>query len=77
MSLAQLKNVYALWRKQAGSKVRDMNTSKKITVTIIYCENTSMKLFHETCELQFNDGGRVITPELYKKGKTIIAVRDS
>ena len=53
-----------------------MNASKKVTVTILYCENTSMQLFHETCEFQLSNNGRVVIPESYKKGKIIIAVCD-
>ncbi|NRA82870.1 MAG: TIGR02922 family protein [Gammaproteobacteria bacterium] len=53
-----------------------MKTNNNVTVTILYCENTSMQLFHEVCQFPLNDNDRVIIPGWYRKGKIIIAVCD-
>ncbi len=46
------------------------------TVTIIYYCDTSLELLHETGEFEQNIHGRVILPDDFKEGKSIVAVCD-
>jgi len=46
------------------------------TVTVIYYCDTSLELLHETHDFEQNIHGRVILPEIFKEGKSIIAVCD-
>lgn len=43
-------------------------------ITIIYYHNESLELQHEVKSFPKNQQGRVVIPELFKKGKSIIAV---
>ena len=46
------------------------------TVTVIYYCDTSLELLHETRKFEQNIHGRVILPDDFKDGKSIIAVCD-
>ncbi|QDP02239.1 TIGR02922 family protein [Thalassotalea sp. PS06] len=43
-------------------------------VTVIYYDNNSLELHHKYLTVKTKSNGRVIIPEDYKKGKSIIAV---
>lgn len=43
-------------------------------VTIIYYQNESLELLHEVKIFPKNQQGRVVIPEVFKEGKSIIAV---
>ncbi|WP_019028878.1 TIGR02922 family protein [Colwellia piezophila] len=43
-------------------------------ITIIYYHDESLELLHEVKSFPKNQQGRVVIPELFKKGKSIIAV---
>ena len=53
-----------------------MDTTSLRTVTVIYYCDTSLELLHETQAFHQNEHGRVILPEDFKTGKSIIAVCD-
>lgn len=44
------------------------------TVTIIYYTDTSLELKHEIKSYPKNENGRVVIPEEFKEGKSIITV---
>lgn len=44
------------------------------TVTIIYYQDDSVELMHEVKSYPCNENGRVIIPEEFKQGKSILAV---
>jgi len=46
------------------------------TVTVIYYNDVSLELLHETQAFPQNEQGRVILPTDFKEGKSIIAVCD-
>jgi len=46
------------------------------TVTVIYYNDVSLELLHETQAFHQNEQGRVILPASFKAGKSIIAVCD-
>ncbi|GLX77307.1 TIGR02922 family protein [Thalassotalea insulae] len=48
--------------------------TKLRTVTIIYYNDISLELMHEVKCCRQNENGRVVIPEEYKVGKSIIAV---
>lgn len=48
----------------------------KRTVTIIYYRDDGLELHHSVQRLEQNAEGRVIIPQEYKEGKSIIAVCD-
>jgi uncharacterized protein (TIGR02922 family) len=43
-------------------------------VTIIYYHDESLELLHELKSFPSNEKGRLIIPEMFKKGKSIIAL---
>ncbi len=43
-------------------------------VTIIYYHDESLELLHELMSLTINEQGMVVIPEVFKEGKSIIAV---
>lgn len=43
-------------------------------VTVIYYDNNSLELHHKYLTVNAKSNGRVIIPQEYKKGKSIIAV---
>jgi len=43
-------------------------------VTIIYYQNESLELLHEVKTFPKNQQGRAVIPEVFKEGKSIIAV---
>ena len=43
-------------------------------VTIIYYHDESLELLHEVQSLPKNEQGRVVIPDVFKEGKSIIAV---
>jgi len=43
-------------------------------VTIIYYHDESLELLHEVKSFPKNHQGRVVIPEMFKEGKSIIAV---
>lgn len=43
-------------------------------VTVIYYQNESLELLHEVKTFPKNQQGRVVIPEVFKEGKSIIAV---
>ncbi|TKB46904.1 TIGR02922 family protein [Thalassotalea mangrovi] len=43
-------------------------------VTVIYYDNSSLELHHRTLDVECKTSGRVIIPEQFRKGKSIIAV---
>ncbi|WP_114325145.1 TIGR02922 family protein [Candidatus Colwellia aromaticivorans] len=45
-------------------------------VTIIYYCDDGLELHHEVKTLEQNDVGRVVIPQAFKEGKSIIAVCD-
>ena len=49
------------------------DTIKRL-VTIIYYNDASLELMYEVCTFSQNANGRVIIPEPYKDGKSIVAV---
>lgn len=46
----------------------------KQVVTVIYYSDTSLELLHEVQHFDHNEQGRVIIPQAFKTGKSIIAV---
>ena len=53
-----------------------MNIVTMRTVTVIYYDESSLELMHETLEFPQSEGGRVIIPEKFKANKSIVAVCD-
>lgn len=53
-----------------------MPQKKYRTVTIIFYTDVSLELHHETHSFVENKNGRIIIPQPYKEGKSIIAVCD-
>lgn len=51
-----------------------MASVKKHLVTVIYYNDESLELMHETHAFAESESGRVILPEHFKQGKSIIAV---
>ena len=51
-----------------------MNQPEQRTVTVIYYKEDSLELFHEAHAFNVNPNGRVILPNTFKQGKSIIAV---
>lgn len=51
-----------------------MENTQLTTVTVIYFEDNSLELYHEARDFPYNENGRVIIPESFKEGKSIIAV---
>ena len=51
-----------------------MNSNETSLVTVIYYEESSLEIKHDVKRFECNQGGRVILPLEYKKGKSIIAV---
>ncbi|WP_206485990.1 TIGR02922 family protein [Thalassotalea sp. G2M2-11] len=49
---------------------------KSQTVTVIFYDDTSLELMHETHSFIKSERGRVIIPDTFKRGKSIIAVCD-
>jgi uncharacterized protein (TIGR02922 family) len=43
-------------------------------VTVIYYHDESLELQHEVTFFPINQNGRIVIPEVFKKGKSIIAV---
>lgn len=43
-------------------------------VTVIYYSDTSLELLHEVLTIVQNEDGRVVIPQEFKTGKSIIAV---
>jgi len=52
-----------------------MSTAQR-KVTIIYYFDDGLELHHEAKTFEQNDEGRVIIPQAFKEGKSIIAVCD-
>jgi uncharacterized protein (TIGR02922 family) len=52
-----------------------MSTQQR-TVTIIYYNDDGLELHHKVKSFKQNDDGRVIIPQSFKTGKSIIAVCD-
>lgn len=48
--------------------------SEKLAVTILYFTDDDLRLKSEQLELPFGEGGRVIVPAEFRKGKQIIGV---
>ncbi len=48
----------------------------KRKVTIIYYQDDGLELHHKVQTFEQNDDGRVIIPQTFKNGKSIIAVCD-
>jgi len=53
-----------------------MDKDQLHTVTVIYYNDVSLELLHETHAFHQNEQGRVILPSAFKEGKSIIAVCD-
>jgi uncharacterized protein (TIGR02922 family) len=51
-----------------------MSNTKLCQVTIIYYNDSSLALEHEIAHFACHDNGRVIIPESFKQGKSIVAV---
>ena len=51
-----------------------METETRTTVTIIYYNDNSLELNHAVKSYLKNESGRVIIPQEFKKGKSIVAV---
>lgn len=51
-----------------------MQDQTLIEVTVIYYQDSSLELLHETHHFPKNENGRVVIPASFKKGKSIIAV---
>ena len=51
-----------------------MTTQRKVTI-IYYCDD-GLELHHKAKTFDQNDEGRVIIPQAFKEGKSIIAVCD-
>lgn len=51
-------------------------TLKKRKVTIIYYQDDGLELHHKVQTFEQNQDGRVIIPQTFKSGKSIIAVCD-
>jgi len=51
-----------------------MQNQHTTQVTVIYYSDESLELFHEMAYFPKNNDGRVVIPQLFKKGKSIIAV---
>ncbi len=51
-----------------------MSNSQNEMITIIYYCDSSLELKHQVCQVKKSDTGRVIIPDEYKAGKSIIAV---
>jgi len=52
-----------------------MNTTQR-KVTIIYYRDDGLELHHRVKIFEQNDEGRVVIPQAFKEGKSIIAVCD-
>jgi len=52
-----------------------MSTTQR-KVTIIYYSDDGLELHHEVNVFKQNDDGRVVIPQAFKEGKSIIAVCD-
>lgn len=48
----------------------------KRKVTIIYYQDDGLELHHKVQTFEQNDDGRVVIPQTFKNGKSIIAVCD-
>lgn len=46
----------------------------QILVTVIYYSDLSLELHSDCCRFNVNKNGRVIIPEQFKQGKSIVAV---
>jgi uncharacterized protein (TIGR02922 family) len=46
------------------------------TVTVIYYSESSLELLHEIRDFYKAQNGRVVIPESFKRGKSIVAVCD-
>ena len=53
-----------------------MSTLRIKKVTVIYYNDTSLELLHDITAFNQNGEGRVIMPDSYKEGKSIVAVCD-
>ncbi|PCI61866.1 MAG: TIGR02922 family protein [Gammaproteobacteria bacterium] len=51
-----------------------MEQSNLHKVTVIFYNDVSLELLHETHDFHQNAEGRVILPQAFKEGKSIIAV---
>ncbi len=51
-----------------------MSAQNAIQVSIIYYHEQSLELLHQVCFFHKNSNGRVVIPESFKEGKSIIAV---
>jgi uncharacterized protein (TIGR02922 family) len=51
-----------------------MQNQHTTQVTVIYYSDESLELFHEMAYFLKKNDGRVVIPQLFKKGKSIIAV---
>jgi uncharacterized protein (TIGR02922 family) len=51
-------------------------TTKLRKVTIIYYQDDGLELHHEVGSFMQNEAGRVIIPQVFKEGKSIVAVCD-
>ena len=51
-------------------------TTQQREVTIIYYRDDGLELHHKVKSFDQNDEGRVIIPQAFKEGKSIIAVCD-
>jgi uncharacterized protein (TIGR02922 family) len=51
-------------------------TTLQRTVTIIYYQDDGLELHHKVKIFEQNEDGRVIIPQAFKEGKSIIAVCD-
>ena len=54
----------------------NMTKMTRRKVTIIYYSDSSLELHHQVESFPQNEHGRVIIPESFKQGKSIIAVCD-
>ncbi|MFT5757289.1 MAG: hypothetical protein ACI9LM_002018 [Alteromonadaceae bacterium] len=53
-----------------------MSDNQSRLVTIIYYSDISLELMHKVCTFPQSASGRVVIPELFKDGKSIVAVCD-
>jgi uncharacterized protein (TIGR02922 family) len=51
-----------------------MPYNEQKTVTVIFYLEGSLELRHDICTFDKNENGRVVIPENFKQGKSIIAV---